>query len=84
VTSQLSNRARLREELAKSAGSFDTIVTELKAAAIDVVAAEGEELGVPTVLCDNVPVAVDGTDLAAEVSAIAGTAMDRCSQRRGG
>ena len=42
---------------------YDVLLTELKAAAIDVVAAAGEEAGVPTVLCDNVPVAVDGSDL---------------------
>ncbi len=67
TTSSLSNRALLREDLRAMRGAFDTIVTELKAAAIDVVAAEGEAAGVPTVLCDNVPVAVDGADLAALV-----------------
>jgi cyclic 2,3-diphosphoglycerate synthetase len=84
VTSQLSNRALLREELARYAGSYDTLVTELKAAAIDVVAAEGEAAGVPTVLCDNVPGAVDGSDLGAAVRQAASTAADRASRRRGG
>ncbi|HSK47156.1 MAG TPA: 2,3-diphosphoglycerate synthetase [Coriobacteriia bacterium] len=82
-TTQLSNRARLRDELAKHAGTFDTIVTELKAAAIDVVAAEGEAIGVPTVLCDNVPVAVDGSNLGDEVRAAAATAAQRGAARRG-
>ena len=44
-------------------GSFDVLLTELKAAAIDVVAVAGEAAGVPTVLCDNVPVGVGGSDL---------------------
>ncbi len=47
------------------AGRYDLLLTELKAAAIDVVAAAGAEAGVPTVLCDNVPVSTDGGDLAA-------------------
>ena len=50
-------RARCARTCAQAAGTFDVLLTELKAAAIDVVAAAGEEAGVPTVLCDNVPVA---------------------------
>ncbi|HET6352253.1 MAG TPA: 2,3-diphosphoglycerate synthetase [Coriobacteriia bacterium] len=83
VSTYLSNRARLREELQKHAGTFDTIVTELKAAAIDVVAAEGEALGVPVVLCDNVPVALDGSDLGERVREVAATAQRRSASRRG-
>ncbi len=83
ISHHLSNRRHLREELTLNAGRFDTIVTELKAAAIDVVAAEGEAVGVPTVLCDNVPVAVDGGDLDAAVASAARTALERGSERRG-
>ncbi len=56
----LSNRARLRADMRAADGDYEVLLTELKAAAIDVVAAAGEEAGVPTVLCDNVPVPVDG------------------------
>jgi len=77
VSTHLSNRALLRADLAEHAGSFDVLVTELKAAAIDVVAAVGEEAGVPTVLCDNVPVAVDGHDLGHLVERVAELAMER-------
>ncbi|MDP2234163.1 MAG: hypothetical protein Q8K89_11040, partial [Actinomycetota bacterium] len=59
------------------AGEFDMLLTELKAAAIDVVAAAGDEAGVPTVLCDNVPEPVDGSDLAAAVCAAAEAAIER-------
>jgi cyclic 2,3-diphosphoglycerate synthetase len=83
VTTHLSNRAVLREELARHAGTFDTIVTELKAAAIDVVAAEGDAVGVPTVLCDNVPVAVDGSDMTKHVLELADVARERAAQTRG-
>ncbi len=83
VTTHLSDRKRLRADLARHAGSFDTLVTELKAAAIDVVAAAGQEVGVPTVLCDNVPVAIDGHDLAHLVDRVAATAVERGAGRRG-
>jgi cyclic 2,3-diphosphoglycerate synthetase len=81
VSTNLSNRSMLREDLARHAGEFDTLVTELKAAAIDVVAAAGDEAGVPTVLCDNVPVAVDGQDLGALVERVARDAIERGSMR---
>ena len=68
------------EELRK--GSFDLIVTELKAAAIDVVAAAGAESGVPTVLCDNVPEATDGQDYGALIAAAANAARERGKARR--
>ena len=44
-SAHLSNRAALRADLAAAAGRFDVLLTELKAAAIDVVAAAGDEVG---------------------------------------
>lgn len=82
TTPHLSNRALLRADLARHAGQFDVLVTELKAAAIDVVAAAGEEAGVPTVLCDNVPVSVDGANLDELVSATAMLALARGRERK--
>lgn len=75
----LSNRALLRADMALAAGTFDLLVTELKAAAIDVVAAVGAHAGVPTVLCDNVPEPVFGGDLDGVLDAVAARAF-----RRGG
>ncbi len=72
----LSDRAALRRDLRAAAGMFDVIVTELKAAAIDVAAAAAEEAGVPTVLCDNVPEAVEG-DLDALIGELAEAALER-------
>lgn len=83
ITTALSDRTRLRADLAAHAGRFDTLVTELKAAAIDVVAAVGEEAGVPTILCDNVPVAVDGHDLGHLVSRVAQQAIESGERRLG-
>jgi cyclic 2,3-diphosphoglycerate synthase len=82
-SANLSNRSLLRAEMAAAAGRFDLLLTELKAAAIDVVAAAGDEWGVPTVLCDNVPVPVDGADLDGCVDAAARTAVARGRSREG-
>jgi cyclic 2,3-diphosphoglycerate synthetase len=82
VSGALSDRAQLRADLEAAAGRYDVIVTELKAAAIDVVAASGAEGGVPVVLCDNVPAALDGQDLDAALLALARTALERGGKRR--
>ena len=79
----LSDRARLREDLEAAAGSFDLLVTELKAAAIDVVAMTGEEYGVPTVLADNVPLRVGGDDLDSTALFLARLAQTRAAERLG-
>ena len=83
ASAHLSDRAKLRADMAAATGSYDVLLTELKAAAIDVVAAVGEEAGVPTVLCDNVPVAVDGSDLDEAVMRVARIAMTRGQARSG-
>jgi cyclic 2,3-diphosphoglycerate synthetase len=80
-SSNLSDRTRLRADMAEKEGQFDTLLTELKAAAIDVVATAGRDAGVPTVLCDNVPVPVDGCDLDGLLEAVAKTAMARGRER---
>jgi cyclic 2,3-diphosphoglycerate synthetase len=80
-SAHLSDRARLREDLEAAAGTFDTLLTELKAAAIDVVAMAGERLGVPTVLCDNVPLRVGGDDLDELALRVADLAIERGAER---
>ncbi len=80
---RLSDRSALRAEMAAHAGEFDLLLTELKAAAIDVVAAAGEELGVPTVLCDNVPVPIDGGSFAEMIDDTAALALERGRRRAG-
>ena len=81
ASAHLSNRALLRADLREHAGRFDVLLTELKAAAIDVVAEEGERAGVRTVLCDNEPTGTDGGDLAAIVDHITGLAFERHAAR---
>lgn len=81
-STNLSNRALLRSDIEAAEGEFDLLLTELKAAAIDVVAEAGDRLGVPTVLCDNVPVSIDGGDLAEAISRAATVAIKRADLRR--
>lgn len=81
TSAHLSERARLRADLAAAAGTFDLLLTELKAAAIDVVAVAGEAAGVPTVLCDNVPVSVGAADLDSAIHDVAALAIARAARR---
>jgi cyclic 2,3-diphosphoglycerate synthetase len=80
-SANLSDRLKLREDLAEAGGTFDLLVTELKAAAIDVVAAVGKAAGVPTVLCDNVPVPAEGAGLDAAIDDVAALASSRAAGR---
>jgi cyclic 2,3-diphosphoglycerate synthase len=64
VSGSLADRPRLRKELASV--DADIVVTELKAAAIDVVTEEATARGLPVVLADNELVPLEG-DLDAEV-----------------
>ncbi len=82
VSTALSDRGALREDLRTHAGRFDILLTELKAAAIDVVAAAGAEAGVPTVFCDNVPVSLSGDGLDAIIDRLYGLARERHLPRR--
>lgn len=77
----LSDRARLREDMAAVAGRYDVLVTELKAAAVDVVAAAGEEAGVPTVFCDNEPLAVGCDDLSSVIEGLMHLVAERHAAR---
>lgn len=81
ASANLSNRALLRDDMRSRAGRYDLLLTELKAAAIDVVAAAGAEAGVPTVLCDNEPIAAEGSDLPAVIDHVVGLSATRHEAR---
>ncbi|HEX9093458.1 MAG TPA: 2,3-diphosphoglycerate synthetase [Coriobacteriia bacterium] len=76
MSAGLSDRGRLLEDLRAAAGRFDVLLTELKAAAIDVVAEAGDAAGVPVVLCDNVPHGVT-CDLDGALRDVAALAVER-------
>jgi cyclic 2,3-diphosphoglycerate synthase len=83
ASADLSDRAALRRELAAAAGTYDVVLTELKAAAIDVAAEAADAAGVPTVLLDNIPVTVAGDDLEETALVLADLAVARAEARRG-
>jgi cyclic 2,3-diphosphoglycerate synthetase len=73
----LSDREQLRADMRAHAGTYDLLLTELKAAAVDVVAVAGEEAGVPTILCDNEPVVTDEGDLTGLIDHVVARAFER-------
>ena len=83
ASAHLSDRERLRADL-EAAPEHDVLLTELKAAAVDVVAAEGARAGVPTVLCDNVPLTVSGDDLDVLIDGLGELALSRGRARTEG
>lgn len=79
ISTGLANRAELRTDLAGlKPGAVDVFLTEIKAAAVDVVAEEADRRDTQVVFCDNVPVETDGqgrlgpmvVGLAAEAEAV--------------
>jgi cyclic 2,3-diphosphoglycerate synthase len=88
-STHLADRDALRKDLEDEAmDRVDTVVTEIKAAAIDVVAEKAAERGLPVVFMDNVPVEVspEGAlreesgaleDLARELAALAGKRFEQ-------
>jgi len=80
-TSNLADRARLAEDLARLPEGVEVLVTELKAAAVDVATRAALERGMEVIYCDNRPEPVSagaGTDkLDAAVVAVAELATER-------
>lgn len=78
ISNNLANRRLLLEELNAERDRFDLVLTELKAASVDVVTQVGLDLGAKVVYCDNVPLPVNGdTDLSAAITVLAEKAKKR-------
>lgn len=60
ISHHLSNRPLLRRDLKDCEGKFNVLLTELKAASVDVATALGQKMGVEVIYADNVPVTVGG------------------------
>jgi cyclic 2,3-diphosphoglycerate synthetase len=80
-SARLADRAGLAQDMEEAEG-FDVLLTELKAAAVDVAARRAEALGADVVFVDNRAVAVgDGGDVAGELARVLNLAVDRRADR---
>jgi cyclic 2,3-diphosphoglycerate synthetase len=82
TTAALSDRKRLREELSsllEGSEKPEVLLTELKAASVQVAVPMALDAGLHVVFCDNVPEAVApcGGDLGDDIVSLAGLAADR-------
>ncbi|WP_405303688.1 2,3-diphosphoglycerate synthetase [Methanobrevibacter sp.] len=82
TTSHLSNRPLLREDMEKYMDKADVMLTELKAAAVDVATKDAIAAGLKVVYCDNIPVAIDDSypDLAESVIKLVDSAISDFSK----
>ena len=78
TTAHLSNRPLLREDMKKYMDDADVMLTELKAAAVDVATKDAIEHGLEVVYCDNIPIPIDDSypDLSESVIALVDSAID--------
>lgn len=89
ISNNLANRKLILGDLDLWRGKFDRLLTELKAASVDIVTKIGLDSGIEVVYCDNIPVVVDGeTNLSEAVLSLAEKAKerfggDRCEKGQG-
>ncbi|MCL2157025.1 MAG: cyclic 2,3-diphosphoglycerate synthase, partial [Methanobrevibacter sp.] len=78
TTPHLSNRPLLRKDIEKYIEKADVMLTELKAAAVDVATKDSLEAGLEVVYCDNIPIAIDGNypDLADSIIEVVDEAIE--------
>lgn len=60
TTPYLSNRPLLKKDISRYIDKADCLLTELKAAAVDVATKEAVEAGLEVIYCDNIPIEIDG------------------------
>jgi cyclic 2,3-diphosphoglycerate synthetase len=78
TTAHLSNRPLLREDMKKYMDKADVMLTELKAAAVDVATKDAIAAGLEVVYCDNIPVPINDSypDLAESVINLVDSAIE--------
>lgn len=77
TTSHLSNRPLLKKDIDKYVDEADIMLTELKAAAVDVATKDSIEAGLEVAYCDNIPIPLDYTypDLSKSVLDVVNSAI---------
>jgi cyclic 2,3-diphosphoglycerate synthetase len=83
VSTALADRRRLAQDVARASREAEVFLTEIKAAAVDVVAEGAAAAGRELVFCDNEPVALDG-DLGGVVDELEQLAGRRYAARHRG
>ena len=83
TTAHLSNRPLLREDMEKYMDKADVMLTELKAAAVDVATKDALANGLEVVYCDNIPVPINDSypDLAQSVIELVDSAIESFNQK---
>ena len=78
TTSHLSNRPLLREDMKKYMDQAEVMLTELKAAAVDVATKDAIAHGLEVVYCDNIPVPISDSypDLSESIIKLVDSAID--------
>ncbi|BAM69434.1 MULTISPECIES: cyclic 2,3-diphosphoglycerate synthase [Methanothermobacter] len=61
TTPHLSNRPLLQRDIERYIDDADVMLTELKAAAVDVATKDALEAGLEVIYCDNIPIVRDGS-----------------------
>ncbi len=82
-TRWLSNRPKLRRDLEELLPKAEMLVTELKAAAVDVATRMALNMGKEVVYVWNIPVTVAGKPIDEGIREIAGRAIERFNSRKG-
>ena len=79
TTAHLSNRPLLREDMEKYMDKADVMLTELKAAAVDVATKDAMAAGLEVIYCDNIPVPIDESypDLAKSIIELVDSAIEK-------
>jgi len=62
TTPHLSNRPLLQKDIDKYIDTANVMLTELKAAAVDVATRDALKAGLEVVYCDNIPIVTDGNN----------------------
>lgn len=77
ISSHLSNRPLLQEDIERNIDNVDVMLTEIKAAAIDVATKDALDKNLEVVYCDNIPIAInDDYDLDKAIMDLVHQAVD--------
>ena len=83
TTAHLSNRPLLREDMKKYMDKAEVMLTELKAAAVDVATKDAMAAGLEVVYCDNIPVPISDSypDLSQSILKLVDSAIENFNDK---